>query len=80
VALDGEAFLAAGFFAAVFFAAGFLAVLFRIVILKIWQRINGRNTKIVVIWLTFSLLGKQQLFGAKRKNPQDFSWGFELSK
>jgi hypothetical protein len=59
-ALDGEAFLAAGFFAAVFFAAGFLAVLVSIVILKIWQRMIGQNTKIVVIRLTLSLLGEHQ--------------------
>jgi hypothetical protein len=62
--LDGEAFFAAGFFAAGFFAAGFLAVLVRIVILKIWQRIYGRNTKIVVIRLTLSLLGEQQFVSA----------------
>jgi hypothetical protein len=60
VALDGEAFLAAGFLAAVFFAAGFLAVLVRIVIIKIWQRIYAQNTKRAVIWLILSLLGEQK--------------------
>jgi hypothetical protein len=60
VALDGEAFFAAGFLAAGFFAAGFLAVLVVIVIIEIWQRFFGQNTKRAVIRLILSLLGEQQ--------------------